>query len=57
MSSVLCQFEPSDSVAAGAITSGAVVCIKGQCNSYQKLEMLPGGDVLLSNCIVTEKNK
>lgn len=55
MSAVLCQFEPGDSLAAGAIVNGAVVCIKGQCNSYQKLEMLPGGDVLLSNCIVTEK--
>ncbi|MEY4594796.1 MAG: hypothetical protein RIQ47_1206 [Bacteroidota bacterium] len=57
MSGIMCQFEPGDSTIIKDFKPGATVCLKGQCNAYQKVEMLPGGDLLLSNCVLTDYNK
>jgi hypothetical protein len=57
MSGIMCQFEPGDTAIANKYIPGATVCLKGQCNAYQKVEMLPGGDLLLSNCVLTEYKK
>lgn len=57
MSGIMCQFEAGDSSALEKFMPGATVCLKGQCNAYQKVEMLPGGDLLLSNCVLTDYNK
>ncbi|MFM2207856.1 MAG: hypothetical protein RL213_1831 [Bacteroidota bacterium] len=55
MSGILCQFEASDSVAAAAVDEGSLVCLKGQCDAYQTVEMLPGGDLYLSRCVIVKK--
>lgn len=57
MSNVICQLEGTDSTQLGQFKPGATVCLKGQCNTYQKVEMLPGGDLLLSNCVLTDYRK
>lgn len=57
MSGIICEFEAKDSAQSGQAQPGATVCLKGQCNTYQKVDMLPGGDLLLSNCVVTEYKK
>lgn len=51
MSNIICQLEPKDSGLFTTLPTGATVCLKGQCNTYQKVDLLPGGDVLLSNCV------
>ena len=55
MSNVICQFEARDSAIFNTVNTGAKICLKGQCNTYQKVDLLPGGDVLLSNCVWIEK--
>jgi hypothetical protein len=55
LSSVICQFESSDSATIASIKAGATLCLKGQCNAYQKVEMLPGGDLLLTRCVISKK--
>ncbi|MFM8432568.1 MAG: OB-fold protein [Bacteroidota bacterium] len=57
MSGVICQLEANDSSGAANGEQGALICIKGKCNLYQKVELLPGGDVYLNNCVMTEKSK
>lgn len=57
MSGIICQMETKDSSQLSNYKPGATVCLKGKCNTYQKVEMLPGGDLLLSNCVLTEYRK
>jgi hypothetical protein len=57
MSSVICQLEAKDSAMVSGKGTGATVCIKGQCNTYQKVDLLPGGDLLFSNCVLVDYKK
>lgn len=57
MSSIICQLEAKDSGLVSGKGSGATVCVKGQCNTYQKVDLLPGGDLLLSNCVLVDYRK
>ncbi|MFM7218020.1 MAG: OB-fold protein [Bacteroidota bacterium] len=57
MSSIICQLEAKDSALISGKGTGATVCVKGQCNTYQKVDLLPGGDLLLSNCVLVDYRK
>jgi hypothetical protein len=57
LSNLICQLEPRDSALFNTVSNGATICLKGQCNTYQKVDLLPGGDLLISNCIWIEKEK